>query len=99
VRKKRKKRKKRVGSAGRFGARYGVTVRKRVARIEAELRDRHVCERCKSGTVKRVSAGVWRCRKCDFTFAGGAYSPGTKLGEVAARDVRRLQGSGGEVSG
>lgn len=95
----RKKRKKRVGSAGRFGARYGVTVRKRVARVEAGLRDRHVCERCGSGTVKRVSAGVWRCRKCDFTFAGGAYSPGTKLGEVAARDVRRLRGSGGEVSG
>lgn len=93
------KRKKRVGSAGRFGAKYGVTVRKRMAGFEAELRDRHICEKCGSRTVERLSTGIWRCRKCGFTFAGGAYSPGTKLGEVAARDVRRLRGSGREGSG
>ncbi len=92
------RRKKKVGPAGRFGARYGVTVRKRVARVEVELRGRHVCERCGFGGVKRVSVGVWRCGKCGFTFAGGAYSPSSKIGEVAARDVRRLRPSGEEAS-
>jgi len=92
-------RKKEAGSAGRFGARYGVTVRKRAAGIEAGLRDHHVCEKCGSRTVKRVSAGVWRCKKCGFTFAGGAYSPSTKLGEVATRDVRRLKVAGEEAAG
>ncbi len=85
--------KKRGGSAGRFGARYGVTIRKRVARIEAEMKARYSCKRCGSRSVKRVSVGIWRCRKCGFTFAGGAYSPSTKLGRVAARDIRRMQGS------
>jgi len=36
-------------------------------------------------TVKRWSVGVWHCRKCGFKFAGGAYAPTTKLGEIAAR--------------
>jgi ribosomal protein L37AE/L43A len=29
--------------------------------------------------------GVWKCRKCEFTFTGGAYTPVTKLGIVAKR--------------
>jgi ribosomal protein L37AE/L43A len=32
-----------------------------------------------------VSVGVWGCRKCGFTFTGGAYTPTTKLGIVARR--------------
>jgi hypothetical protein len=32
--------------------------------------------------------GVWRCRKCEFTFAGGAYTPTTKLGVVARRAAK-----------
>jgi large subunit ribosomal protein L37Ae len=35
--------------------------------------------------VKRISVGVWKCRKCGFTFTGGAYTPTTKLGIVAKR--------------
>jgi large subunit ribosomal protein L37Ae len=32
--------------------------------------------------------GVWKCRKCDHTFAGGAYTPVTKLGVVAKRAAK-----------
>ena len=38
--------------------------------------------------VKRMSVGVWLCRSCGFKFAGGAYSPTTKLGEIAERASR-----------
>jgi ribosomal protein L37AE/L43A len=31
---------------------------------------------------------VWKCRKCDYTFAGGAYMPVTKLGVVAKRAAK-----------
>jgi ribosomal protein L37AE/L43A len=34
--------------------------------------------------------GVWKCRKCGFTFTGGAYSPVTKLGVVAKRAAKGI---------
>jgi ribosomal protein L37AE/L43A len=40
--------------------------------------------------VRRESVGVWKCNKCNFTFAGGAYSPTTKLGIVARRAAKGL---------
>jgi hypothetical protein len=35
-----------------------------------------------------MSVGVWLCRSCKFKFAGGAYTPKTKLGEIAERASR-----------
>lgn len=35
-----------------------------------------------------MSVGVWKCRKCGHTFAGGAYIPSTKLGVVAKRAAK-----------
>ncbi|MHA1505913.1 MAG: 50S ribosomal protein L37ae [Candidatus Asgardarchaeia archaeon] len=70
---------KKVGSTGRFGAKYGSTVRKRVKAIEVKLRAKHVCPRCRSPSVKRVAVGIWVCRKCNLKFTGGAYIPKTRL--------------------
>jgi large subunit ribosomal protein L37Ae len=78
-------RKKKVGTSGRFGARYGATLRKRLALIEAAEKKSYVCPNCGSVKVKRTSVGIWKCRKCNFTFAGGAYIPQTKIGEIAQR--------------
>ncbi len=66
---------KKVGSAGRFGARYGKKVREIVAAIEKLQRKRHICPRCKMPYVKRLSTGIWFCKKCGAKFAGGAYLP------------------------
>ncbi len=68
---------KKVGSAGRFGARYGIRARKRIAGVEATQRMRHSCPQCNHRAVKRVSSGIWECRHCDLKFAGGAYRPFT----------------------
>ena len=63
------------GPAKRFGARYGVKIRKRIDDIEKEARARHVCPYCGKKAVKRVAHGIWKCKKCGAVFTAKAYSP------------------------
>jgi large subunit ribosomal protein L37Ae len=77
-----------VGSAGSFGARYGTVARKRYATVVTGLRAPHECPQCHLLSVKRLSVGIWLCRSCGFKFAGGAYVPTTKLGQIAERASR-----------
>lgn len=79
------KRTKKVGPTRGLGARYGAMVRKRYIKVVKEMKKPHRCPQCGLQRVKRVSVGVWKCRKCGFTFTGGAYTPITKLGIVAKR--------------
>ena len=67
---------KKIGSAGRFGVRYGKRIRKRVSDIEKVQKSKHECPFCHKQTVKRASFGIWDCKKCNSRFAGKAYSPG-----------------------
>jgi len=68
-------RKKSIGSAGRFGSRYGKKDRSIIAEIEAVQKQRHVCPKCSLPYVKRLSSGIWKCNKCGAKFAGQAYYP------------------------
>ena len=79
---------KKVGPSRGLGARYGSTVRKRYVRVTAGLKKAHRCPQCGFLRVKHESVGVWKCRKCGYTFAGGAYTPVTKLGVVAKRAAK-----------
>jgi large subunit ribosomal protein L37Ae len=67
-----KEKKKR--SVKRFGARYGRTIRYRLAIIESEQKKKHKCPSCNAERVKRIAVGIWHCRKCDAKFTGRAYS-------------------------
>ncbi|MCK4477755.1 50S ribosomal protein L37ae [Candidatus Bathyarchaeota archaeon] len=79
---------KKIGPTGGLKSRYGATVRKRYIEVVTETKKRHRCPQCHASTVKRQSVGVWECRKCGFTFTGGAYTPSTKLGATAKRAAR-----------
>lgn len=79
---------RKTGLGGGFGARYGTLVRRRYIDVVTGLRQKHECPRCRFRTVKRRSVGVWLCKKCGYKFAGGAYTPSTKLGQIAARATR-----------
>jgi large subunit ribosomal protein L37Ae len=81
---------KKVGPTRGLGTRYGATVRKRYVKVITELKTPHRCPNCGFVRVRRVSVGVWSCGKCNFTFAGGAYTPNTKLGAVARRSAKGL---------
>ncbi|MCW4022895.1 MAG: 50S ribosomal protein L37ae [archaeon] len=79
---------KKVAMTRGLGARYGATIRKRYVKVLTEQRQTHKCPQCGAEAVKRESVGVWNCGKCNVTFAGGAYTPVTKLGVVAKRQVK-----------
>ncbi|KAI5175276.1 large subunit ribosomal protein L37Ae [Pancytospora epiphaga] len=66
---------KKVGITGKFGARYGSTLRKRVKSIEVSQHSRYICEACGKKGVKRVCVGIWKCSGCEHKFAGAAYAP------------------------
>ena len=85
-----RRRTKKVGPTRGLGARYGSTVRKRYAKVISEMKKAHKCPQCSSEGIRRQSVGVWKCRKCGFTFTGGAYTPSTKLGVVAKRTAKGL---------
>jgi len=79
---------KKVGPAGSFGPRYGTVGRRRYAEVVAGMRVPHECPRCHVRAVRRMTVGVWSCRKCGVKFAGGAYLPTTKLGDISKRAAR-----------
>lgn len=64
-----------LGSAGRWGPRYGTRTKKVVAVMEHEQNKPQACIRCERPTARRVAAGVWTCSKCGLKWAGGAYFP------------------------
>lgn len=66
--------KHKVGTAGRFGPRYGRKIRHIVSEIEKKLRSWHKCPYCKKLRVKRISSGIWECRTCNTKFTGKAYT-------------------------
>ena len=68
--------KKKIGSAGRFGARYGLRQRKRILAVEKIQRQKQKCPFCNKSAVKRIAAGIWHCTACKVKFAGKAYEPG-----------------------
>ncbi|MBS3122473.1 50S ribosomal protein L37ae [Candidatus Woesearchaeota archaeon] len=70
--------KEKIGSIRRFGARYGRTPRLRFGKIEQEQRKHHKCPYCMNVTVKRLSAGIWECKKCNAKFTGKAYTIGKR---------------------
>lgn len=69
---------KKIKSAGRFGARYGKTPKEKLVQVEEHQRKKQKCPFCKKPGAKRLSKGIWKCRKCSKKFASGAYH----LGEI-----------------
>lgn len=73
---------KKVCSAGRFGSRYGVEIRKRIVKVEKKQKSNHECPECTYLKVKRQAKGIFSCNKCGLIFTGGAYYPVTLNGNI-----------------
>ncbi|KAL4988357.1 ribosomal L37ae protein family-domain-containing protein [Aspergillus falconensis] len=68
------KRTKKVGITGKYGTRYGASLRKQVKKMEVSQHARYICTFCGKNTVKRQAVGIWECKGCKKTIAGGAYT-------------------------
>ncbi len=79
--------KRKTRHTARFGARYGVSVKKRYETFEAKQRVKHVCPKCGFQKVQRISTGIFKCSKCHLTYAGGAFYPQTLTGGIIAKMV------------
>ncbi len=56
-----------------LGAKYGGTLRKRYTRIFRLQKAARECPSCSSMKLRRASSGIWKCKSCGFTVAGGAF--------------------------
>jgi len=70
---------KSLGSIKRFGARYGRSLKERLAKIEVEYHKNNKCPYCGKDKVKRLAIGIWFCKGCKAKFAGKAYSITKKI--------------------
>ena len=78
------KKARKVGSAGRFGARYGRVARRRVSEIEAGMEN----AKLDGDSVTRVGTGIWKNEETGEKFTGGSYRPTTPGGRQVSRSIR-----------
>uniref|UniRef100_A0A1W7R9R5 60S ribosomal protein L37a n=1 Tax=Hadrurus spadix TaxID=141984 RepID=A0A1W7R9R5_9SCOR len=85
------KRTKKVGVVGKYGTRYGASLRKMVKKIEITQHAKYTCTFCGKETMRRICVGIWKCRACQKTVAGGAYVYSTTAAATVRSAVRRLR--------
>ncbi|KAL1441026.1 hypothetical protein MTO96_008947 [Rhipicephalus appendiculatus] len=87
------KRTKKVGIVGKYGTRYGASLRKMAKKIEITQHAKYTCTFCGKDTMKRTCVGIWKCRSCRKTVAGGAlrFQRSTTAAATVRSSVRRLR--------
>mmetsp|Transcript_34591 Transcript_34591/g.79980 ORF Transcript_34591/g.79980 Transcript_34591/m.79980 type:complete len:96 (-) Transcript_34591:84-371(-) len=86
-----KHRTKKVGITGKYGTRYGATLRKLCKKIEVAQHAKYHCVFCGKDNVKRTVVGIWHCKSCRKTIAGGAYSLSTPSAVTVRSNIARLR--------
>uniref|UniRef100_A0A060TH74 ARAD1D36520p n=1 Tax=Blastobotrys adeninivorans TaxID=409370 RepID=A0A060TH74_BLAAD len=85
------KRTKKVGITGKYGVRYGSSLRRQCRKMETQQHARYACTFCGKNSVKREATGIWNCRSCNKTVAGGAYALSTSAATTVRSTIRRLR--------
>eukprot|EP00871_Galdieria_phlegrea_P002129 jgi/Galph1/2917/GphlegSOOS_G1579.1 len=85
------KRTRKVGIVGKYGTRYGASLRKQVKKMEIAQHAKYSCAFCGKDSVKRKAVGIWHCPSCNKTIAGGAWSLSTQAAATVRSTIRRLR--------
>ena len=82
---------KKVGVVGKYGTRYGATLRKQIKKQEVSQHATYTCQFCGKDSLKRSVVGVWKCKGCRKVLAGGAWMPATATATTVRATIRRLR--------
>ena len=85
------KRTKKVSIVGKFGTRYGATLRKIVKKFEVTQRAKYVSPFSGKECVRRECVGIWKCKSTNRKIAGGAWSLSTAAAVTAKTNINRLR--------
>ncbi|CAL1530092.1 unnamed protein product [Lymnaea stagnalis] len=85
------KRTKKVGIVGKYGTRYGASLRKTVKKMEITQHSTYTCPFCGKESMKRKAVGIWKCGRCSKTVAGGAWVYSTTAAAQVRSAIRRLR--------
>ncbi|XP_078655877.1 large ribosomal subunit protein eL43 [Branchiostoma floridae x Branchiostoma belcheri] len=85
------KRTRKVGIVGKYGTRYGASLRKTIKKMEVSQHSKYTCTFCGKENMKRKSVGIWSCKSCRKTIAGGAWVYSTTAAATVRSAVRRLR--------
>ncbi len=81
---------KKIGSAARYGPRYGVRIRSRILEVDRERNRKTACPKCGTASVEREASAIWKCRHCGYKYAARAY-----VATARNLNVPRQEGSKG----
>merc|ERR1711913_196999 len=84
------KRTKKVGICGKYGVRYGSSLRKISKKFEISQHMRYMAPSGKM-SLKRSCVGIWQDKKAGFKMAGGAWTPTTLVAQAAKTTMVRLR--------
>mmetsp|Transcript_46857 Transcript_46857/g.113920 ORF Transcript_46857/g.113920 Transcript_46857/m.113920 type:complete len:92 (+) Transcript_46857:41-316(+) len=82
---------RKVHITGKYGVRYGASLRKQIKKIEITQHAKYTCGFCGKDCVKRKATGVWNCSSCRKVIAGGAYMMNTAAAVTVRAQIRRLR--------
>lgn len=79
------------GIVGKYGTRYGASLRKVVKKQEVSQHSKFLCDFCGKYSMKRTAVGIWGCTACKKQKAGGAYVLNTSAAVTVRSTIRRLR--------
>ena len=87
------KRTKKVGVTGKYGTRYGASLRKTIKKMEITQHSKYLCSFCGKNAMRRNAVGIWACKvkNCRISMAGGAWTLSTAAGASVRSAIRRLR--------
>ena len=80
-----------TGIVGKYGTRYGASLRKVIKKQEVAQHSKYFCDFCGKYGMKRQAVGIWGCTGCHKVKAGGAYSLNTNGAVTVRSTIRRLR--------